>query len=218
MPLLRIITLTISLVAAIIFIALMDRVLPPAAASVLLDNTRASWPFTVQNGLWIAFFIGLGELSVGIGFGVLPVAGAAWLQSGTIDSTVIIFSLPVSAWVTAILLINEVPDIAADGATGKRTLPVRFGLGGTALIYLGLHLLALGATTWLAFAGALPLLAPVVPAGLILLAFRAALAIRTGVTDRKAMTAAIEATLGIHTLGSIWLVLVVLYVAFFGAT
>ena len=56
MPLLRIITLTISLVAAIIFIALMDRVLPPAAASVLLDNTRASWPFTVQNGLWIAFY------------------------------------------------------------------------------------------------------------------------------------------------------------------
>ena len=72
--------------------------------------------------------VGLGEVAVGIAFGVLPVTGAAWLQSGSLGLDVLLFSIPVSVWVTAILLINEVPDIAADGATGKRTLPVRFSL------------------------------------------------------------------------------------------
>ncbi|MDX1500369.1 MAG: 1,4-dihydroxy-2-naphthoate octaprenyltransferase [Woeseiaceae bacterium] len=158
--------------------------------------------------------IGLGEFAVGIAFGVLPVAGAAWLQTGTIDAAVIVFSIPVSAWVAAILLINEVPDIAADGATGKRTLPVRCGLAGTALIYLGLHLAAFAATGWLAVRGALPLAAPLVPALLLVLAFRAARAIRGGIRDRTAMTAAIETTLGIHTIGSIWLVGVALFAAF----
>jgi 1,4-dihydroxy-2-naphthoate octaprenyltransferase len=161
--------------------------------------------------------IGLGELAVGIAFGVLPVAGAAWLQSGVIDANVIVFSLSVSAWVAAILLINEVPDIAADGATGKRTLPVRVGLGGTAMIYTGLHLLAAGSVVWLAARGALPVAAPLVPLALLALAFRAAKAIRTGIADRKAMTAAIEATLGIHTIGSVWLVAVALFAAFWGA-
>jgi biopolymer transport protein ExbB/TolQ len=56
--------LAISLAAAIVLIALLARVLPPAAASVLLDIKRASWPFTVQNVLWLAFFAGLGELAV----------------------------------------------------------------------------------------------------------------------------------------------------------
>jgi 1,4-dihydroxy-2-naphthoate octaprenyltransferase len=76
----------------------------------------------------------------------LPVTGAAWLQSGLIDADSLLFSLPISAWVAAILLINEVPDIGPDGATGKRTLPVRLGLHGTATLYIGIQLLALVAT------------------------------------------------------------------------
>ena len=161
--------------------------------------------------------IGLGELSVGVAFGVIPVTGAAWLQTGTIDTAVVVFSLPISAWVAAILLINEVPDIAADAATGKRTLPVRFGLGGTAVIYLLLHAIATGATAWLAFSGTMPIATIVVPVLLLALAVRSASAIRGGIADRAAMTRAIEATLGIHTIGSVWLAAVALYIAFFNA-
>ena len=47
--------------------------------------------------------------------------------------------------------------------------------------------------------------------GLLLLAFRAAAAIRRGVSDRAGMTGAIESTLAIHTVGSIWLVGCVLF-------
>jgi 1,4-dihydroxy-2-naphthoate octaprenyltransferase len=160
---------------------------------------------------------GLGELSVGIAFGVLPVTGAAWLQSGALGLDVFLFSIPVSVWVTAILLINEVPDIAADGATGKRTLPVRVGLGGTSVIYMLLHITGVVALAWLALRGGFPAWTVIVPGLLLVLAWQAARAIRTGVADRPAMTRGIEMTLGIHTIGSIWLTVCALFVAFFGA-
>ena len=50
--------------------------------------------------------LGLGEITVGIAFGVLPVTGAAWLQGATIDAALILFSIPLGAWVENILLIN----------------------------------------------------------------------------------------------------------------
>ena len=60
----RQLTLLISLLTAVLVIALLARILPPDAAAILLDIKRASWPFTVQNILWLAFFAGLGELSI----------------------------------------------------------------------------------------------------------------------------------------------------------
>lgn len=160
--------------------------------------------------------MGLGEVAVGIAFGVIPVTGAAWLQSGVIDANVLLFSLPISAWVTAILLINEVPDIDADGATGKRTLPVRLGLNGTAVLYGAFHIFGFVTTLWLTLRGGLPIAAPLVPALLLVMTARAAGAIRQGVEDRDRLTAAIEATLGVHTIGAIWLAGCALFVAFWG--
>lgn len=157
--------------------------------------------------------LGLGETAVAIGFGILPVCGAAWLQSGAINPDLILFSLPISAWVTAILLINEVPDVVADGATGKKTLPVRLGLKRTALLYGLLHLFAAAVVAWLSVFGPLPVGTLLVPAALLILALQAATAIRAGVADRQRMTKAIEATLAIHTIGSIWLAGAVLYAA-----
>jgi 1,4-dihydroxy-2-naphthoate octaprenyltransferase len=155
--------------------------------------------------------LGIGETAVGVAFGVVPVVGAAWLQGSEINGAILVFALPISFWVAAILLINEVPDVSADNATGKKTLPVRIGLNGTAAVYLSWHLGAVIATAWLAYSGSLPVLAPAVPALLLLLAFRAAAAIRRGVGDRPGMTGAIEGTLAIHTVGSIWLIGCVLF-------
>lgn len=149
--------------------------------------------------------LGLGETAVAIAFGILPVSGAAWLQGAAIDLPLFLFAIPVSAWVAAILLINEVPDIEADGACGKNTLPVRLGLRATANLYFAIHVVAAVAVTWLAVQGALPLLAPVVPIGLLALGWKAAAGIRGGMEDRDTMTKSIEATLGIHTIGCIWL-------------
>jgi len=149
--------------------------------------------------------LGLGETAVAVAFGVLPVTGAAWLQGAAIDTPLILFSIPVSAWVAAILLINEVPDVDADAACGKNTLPVRLGLRATANLYFAVHVLAAATVIVLAVQGALPLLAPLVPIGLLALGWKAAAGIRGGMDDRDTMTKSIEATLGIHTIGCIWL-------------
>jgi 1,4-dihydroxy-2-naphthoate octaprenyltransferase len=149
--------------------------------------------------------LGLGETSVAIAFGVLPVTGAAWLQGASIDTALVLFSLPVSVWVAAILLINEVPDIDADAACGKGTLPVRLGLLRTSRLYLSIQASAFAIIVALTVLGDLPLLAPLAPAGLMLLAWRASAAIKTGVAERKQMTQAIEFTLAIHTVGCLWL-------------
>ena len=149
--------------------------------------------------------LGIGETAVAIAFGVLPVTGAAWLQGATIDTTLILFSIPVSAWVAAILLINEVPDIKADGACGKNTLPVRLGLNATANLYIIIHVVAAAIVVLLTVQGQLPLLAPLVPLGLLALGWKAATGIRGGVEQREAMAKSIEATLGVHTIGCIWL-------------
>ncbi|MEM1412329.1 MAG: MotA/TolQ/ExbB proton channel family protein [Pseudomonadota bacterium] len=61
---LRLVTLAVSLAAAVLAIALMARILPETAAAILLDVNRVSWPFTVQNVLWLAFFAGLGEVFI----------------------------------------------------------------------------------------------------------------------------------------------------------
>ena len=159
--------------------------------------------------------MGLGEIAVGVAFGVLPVTGAAWLQGAPIDGTLILLSIPLGAWVENILLINEVPDMEADGGAGKRTLPVRFGLDVTANLYLAVNIGAAAIVVLLTWWGALPLLAPLVPIGLLVLAFKAAAGIRGGVADREAMTRSIEATLAIQGVGSIWLAGCALYGVWF---
>lgn len=162
--------------------------------------------------------IGLGETAVGAGFGVLPVTGAAWLQSGVIDVNVMLFSLPIGVWVAAILLINEVPDIAADAATGKHTLPVRLGLRRTSIVYMAIHVAAAGVVVLLTARDVLPIATPVVPLLLLVPAFKAAAAIRRGIADRQGMTQGIEATLGIQMIGTLWVIAAVLYAAFWGSS
>lgn len=149
--------------------------------------------------------LGIGEMAVAIAFGVLPVTGSAWLQGAPIDSGLVLFSLPVSIWVGAILLINEVPDIEPDSATGKNTLPVRFGLAATSRLYFAINAAGAIIITYLAVQQMLPIFTPLVPVVLLFLAWRASVAIRVGVEDRPAMTKAIESTLAIHTIGCIWL-------------
>ncbi|HSG29333.1 MAG TPA: 1,4-dihydroxy-2-naphthoate octaprenyltransferase [Candidatus Krumholzibacterium sp.] len=69
---------------------------------------------------------GLGELSVGVGYGLISV-GAFYVQSGTISTTSVVASLPMAFLVTCIILINEFQDYRGDMAAGKDTLVVRSG-------------------------------------------------------------------------------------------
>jgi 1,4-dihydroxy-2-naphthoate octaprenyltransferase len=159
--------------------------------------------------------VGLGEATIAIAFGLLPVTGAAWLQGAPIDAALILFSIAIGGWVENILLINEVPDMEADGAAAKRTFPVRFGLAATANLYLAVNIAAAAIVVYLTATGSLPLLAPLGPLGLLVLAFKAAGGIRGGMADRVAMTQSIEATLAIQAIGTVWLAGCALYGVWF---
>ncbi|HEM45730.1 MAG TPA: prenyltransferase [Alphaproteobacteria bacterium] len=148
---------------------------------------------------------GVGELAVGVGFGTLPVVGAAWLQQGQWEAGTFLLSVPVALWVALILLVNEIPDAAADAAVGKRTLVVRLGLDGTARLQAALHLLAAAAVAYLALRGALPLAAPLVPLLAAAAAARVAGWIREGGRDRSQLERAVRFTPAVHAAGTLWL-------------
>ncbi len=147
---------------------------------------------------------GMAETLVALMFGIFPVSIAAWLQSGTIDLSIVLISLPISLWVANILLINEIPDLKADAAVNKTTLAVLLGARGALKAHALITLAALGVTTWIIFGVRLvPWWAMLLPALLSILVM--AIAIRTDPNDREAMTKAIKATLALHALGSLCL-------------
>jgi 1,4-dihydroxy-2-naphthoate octaprenyltransferase len=157
---------------------------------------------------------GLGEAAVAIAFGVLPVVGAAWLQSGIVDPAAIAIGGPVALWVAAILLVNEVPDIRADAAAGKNTLVVRWGVAATRRLYLGLQLAAIAIFVGSGVAGLIPWWAALAAFALLPLALSAARSICDVGEDRHRLTAAIEKTLKLHTLGSLLLAAAIVIAAF----
>jgi len=79
---------------------------------------------------------GLGEILVGLNFGILAVLGAYYVQAQSVGLIAVIAALPLAALVTAILYINEFPDYTADKMAGKNTLVVRLGKENARLIYV----------------------------------------------------------------------------------
>jgi 1,4-dihydroxy-2-naphthoate octaprenyltransferase len=135
---------------------------------------------------------------------MLPVCGAAWLQSGTVTSGALLLSIPVAAWVTNILVINEVPDVGGDSRAGKRTLVVRLGMDGTRMLYLGLHLLAALAVAVMVSLGFLSIPALALPVVIALAAPFAARGIGEA-ENRDHLLAGIKLTLAAHAAGTLWL-------------
>lgn len=106
-------------------------------------------------------YYGLGDLVVFIFFGPVAVCGTYFVQAGRISALSIVSSLPMGFLITAILVVNNLRDIATDRQAGKHTLAVRLGEAGTRWEY-SLCLLAaywvppllgiLGVTFWVLLA------------------------------------------------------------------
>ena len=58
----RLIVFMLSILAAIVLIGIMRFTLSAGLQEILLDADATFWPFTVQNIMWVALFIGFGEL------------------------------------------------------------------------------------------------------------------------------------------------------------
>ena len=70
---------------------------------------------------------GLGDIAIGIAFGMLPVAGTMLILTGAIAAEAWWLGAVIACFVAAILWVNSIPDIAADRAAGKWTVPARVG-------------------------------------------------------------------------------------------
>jgi 1,4-dihydroxy-2-naphthoate octaprenyltransferase len=149
---------------------------------------------------------GIGEAAVALGLGVLPVLGSVWLQTGYVDAGALWLSVPVSCWVAAILVINEVPDVDADRRARKRTLVVRWGAPGARVIYRCLTLLALIASCAAVGLQALPrwFLLPAIV--LAVMGVVASLRISMEPRQRPRLKQGIELTLAIQASGCLLIV------------
>ena len=131
-------------------------VLGIAAILSLLAYSGGPWPYGYH---------GLGEVFVFAFFGVVAVAGTSYLQVGRWEPLSFAVSIPMGCLVTAVLVVNNLRDIATDEATGKRTLAVRIGERATKAEYILLAVVAflvpvaLVAGRWLGFVALLPVLA-----------------------------------------------------------
>ncbi len=103
----------------------------------------AGWPIVVvgvasiigaliyTGGPWPAGYHALGDLMTFVYFGVIAVVGTYFVQAGEVSGAAWWASLPMGFTVTAILVVNNLRDIATDRTTGKFTSGVLLGDRGT---------------------------------------------------------------------------------------
>ncbi|MCW9719081.1 1,4-dihydroxy-2-naphthoate polyprenyltransferase [Avibacterium sp. 21-599] len=95
-------------------------------------------------------YMGLGDISVLLFFGILGVCGTYYLQTHQLNLMIFLPALATGLFATAVLNINNLRDIEQDKKAGKNTLAVRLGAK-KGRIYHCL-LLATGAICYLLFA------------------------------------------------------------------
>ena len=78
---------------------------------------------------------GVGEIAIAFLFGILPVYGSYYLQTGLIDIIPLPAACVVGILIFLIIFVNEFPDLPADAAVNKKTLVVRFGVPAGVWIY-----------------------------------------------------------------------------------
>jgi 1,4-dihydroxy-2-naphthoate octaprenyltransferase len=88
---------------------------------------------------------GLGEISILLNFGVLPVLGAFYVQTESFSAGAAVAGATVGLLMTNVLWINQFQDAEADAAVGKRNWVVRLGRRRAALVHAGLFGLAYAA-------------------------------------------------------------------------
>jgi 1,4-dihydroxy-2-naphthoate polyprenyltransferase len=119
----------------------------------------AAWFYT--GGSRPYGYRGYGELSVFAFFGVLAVAGTAYVQMRTFSWLALAAAVPVGLLACALLVVNNLRDIGTDLTAGKRTLAVMLGEQRSRILY--------GACALLPFAAAVAI-APARPLALLTLA------------------------------------------------
>ena len=104
-------------------------ILAVGAASILsaLAYSGGPWPLASH---------GVADLFVFVFFGPVAVCGTYFVQAGSVAPAAAAASVAPGLLITAILVVNNLRDIATDARSGKRTLAVRLGVRGSLAEYL----------------------------------------------------------------------------------
>ncbi len=100
----------------------------------------AAWFYT--GGRHPYGYRGLGEVFVFVFFGLVAVAGTVYVQLGEITLATGLTGVAIGALACAILVANNLRDIAGDARVGKRTLATRLGENRTRGLYAMLAIVA----------------------------------------------------------------------------
>lgn len=98
--------------------------LVPGAVAIL-----AAWFYT--GGSHPYGYLALGEVAVFVFFGLVAVAGTAYVQMQRVDGLTVAAAIPIGLLAVAVLVVNNLRDIPGDRQSGKRTLAVLLGEGRT---------------------------------------------------------------------------------------
>jgi 1,4-dihydroxy-2-naphthoate octaprenyltransferase len=170
------------------------------AAGLVLSALAAWWLLLVGAACLVAAWFytggrtpygyrGLGEVSVFVFFGLVATVGTTFVQAGEVTVASVLAGVGCGALACAILVANNLRDLATDEVAGKHTLAVRLGDPGTRRLYVVLLATAYGVA--LAIAVHHPLV--LVTLATAVLAVPPALAVRRGAAGRD-LVAVLRAT------------------------
>ena len=108
--------------------------------AVGLISILAAWGYT--GGKKPYGYLGFGELAVFIFFGIVATVGSYYVQVEQISSSALLLSIPMGSLSCAILVINNLRDLAQDKLVLKRTMAVKLGDTNTRIFYLLLLVIA----------------------------------------------------------------------------
>jgi 1,4-dihydroxy-2-naphthoate octaprenyltransferase len=95
-------------------------------------------------------------LAPGLGFGVLMVAGTFHALAGEFSWLALLVSLPPTLMASALLLLNQIPDIEADRGAGRQHLAIQLGPYRSAVLAVAMVWLAFVLVALAVWAGTLP--------------------------------------------------------------
>jgi 1,4-dihydroxy-2-naphthoate octaprenyltransferase len=98
-----------------------------------LISVLAAWGYT--GGKKPYGYLGFGEFSVFIFFGLVATIGSYYVQTQQINWEIVLLSIPIGSLSCAILVINNLRDRPLDELAGKRTLAVKLGDQKTRFFY-----------------------------------------------------------------------------------
>lgn len=122
-------------------------------AILILGALAIASAVAYTGGPWPYGYHGLGELFVFVFFGLVAVAGTAYLQTDRLEPLGLAAAVPIGALVTAILVVNNLRDIGPDTRAAKRTVAVMIGERATVVEYLALLAIGYGTPIAIVVAG-----------------------------------------------------------------